>query len=232
MFLRQRTQWNNRKDRKKGPRVSLEQQQRSIFVSPGNGKHTARHHSCKMSSGASSKAERLPLIHKQLPLSLCCRFRTAVPPNISFLLPGKYRKKKKQKKREHVCLPSEKNTPCRVLANQNRTLKDEGGEEQRTKRMQYLVFYVNEIAGWHTNVSVNGSMAFLPLQGNPLGWLGPIQWGARWMTHSGEACRIVEETIQDAGVHFFPLNRPLKTLRTSQDVSWAWFNKPMFFWQN
>lgn len=68
--------------------------------------------------------------------------------------------------------------------------------------MQYLVFYVNEIAGWHTNVSVNGSEAFLPLQGNPLGWHGLIQWEASWMTHSGEACRIVEETIPDAGVHF------------------------------
>lgn len=41
--------------------------------------------------------------------------------------------------------------------------------------MQYLVFYVNEIAGWHTNVSVNGGKAFLPLQGNPLGWHGLIQ---------------------------------------------------------
>lgn len=60
----------------------------------GSGKNTARHHSRKMSSGASSKAEGLTLIHKQLPLSSRCRFRTAVPPNISFL-PGKYGKKKK-----------------------------------------------------------------------------------------------------------------------------------------
>lgn len=43
------------------------------------------------------------------------------------------------------------------------------------KIMQYSAFYVNEIAGWHTNVSVNGCKAFLSLQGNPLGWHGLIQ---------------------------------------------------------
>lgn len=59
-------------------------------------------------------------------------------------------------------------------ADQKRRRRDRGGE-QRTRSMQYLVFYVNEIAGWHTNVSVNGSEAFLPLQGNPLGWDGLIQ---------------------------------------------------------
>lgn len=61
---------------------------------PGSGKHTARNHSCKMSSGASSKAERVTLIHKQLPLSLCCRFRTAVPPNISLSCLANIEKKK------------------------------------------------------------------------------------------------------------------------------------------
>lgn len=65
---------------------------------PGSRKHTARHHSCKMSTGASSKAERLTLIHKQLPLSLCCRFRTAVPPNISLSCLANIEKKKKKKK--------------------------------------------------------------------------------------------------------------------------------------
>lgn len=30
------------------------------------------------------------------------------------------------------------------------------------------------------------------------------------MTHSGEACRIVEETIPDAGVHFVSSRLPFK----------------------
>lgn len=76
--------------------------------------------------------------------------------------------------------------------------------------MQYLVFYVNEMAGWHTNVSVNGSKAFLPLQGNPLGWHGLIQSAAGWMTHSGEACRIVEETILAAGGRSVLVLQPFK----------------------
>lgn len=104
---------------------------------PGSGKHTARHHSCKMSSGASSKAERLTLIHKQLPLSLCCRFRTAVPPNISLSCLANIGKKKK---RQHVCLLSSEtkaNTKARkkrqALANQRRRQKDKGGKEQTTK---------------------------------------------------------------------------------------------------
>ena len=54
---------------------------------------------------------------------------------------------------------------------------------------------MNDIAGRHTNVSVNGSWAFLPLQGNPWGWHGVVQSGAGRMTHSGKACRIVERTI-------------------------------------
>lgn len=85
--------------------------------------------------------------------------------------------------------------------------------------MQYLVFYVNEIAGWHTNVSVNGSKASLPLQGNPLGWHGLIQWAAGWMTHSGEACRIVEETIPGAGVRSVSFSSgPLKKNKTEGDA--------------
>lgn len=40
-------------------------------------------------------------------------------------------------------------------------------EEEEDEMMQDLGFYVNGIAGSHTNVSVNGSKAFLPLQGNP-----------------------------------------------------------------
>lgn len=39
--------------------------------------------------------------------------------------------------------------------------------EEEDEMMQDLGFYVNGIAGSHTNVSVNGSKAFLPLQGNP-----------------------------------------------------------------
>lgn len=49
------------------------------------------------------------------------------------------------------------------------------GSSDDQKIMQYSAFYVNEIAGWHTNVSVNGCKAFLSLQGNPLGWHGLIQ---------------------------------------------------------
>lgn len=78
------------------------------------------------------------------------------------------------------------------------------------RNIQYLVFYVNEMAGWHTNVSVNGSKAFLLLQGNPLGWHGLIQSAAGWMTHSGEACRIVEETILAAGGRSVLVLQPFK----------------------
>lgn len=136
---------------------------------PGSRKHTARHHSCKMSSGASSKAERLTLIHKQLPLSLCCRFRTAVPPNISLSclaniekktarLLSLLRNKGRFKRREEKAAPHK----SREEAKRQRRKRAEGN-----KGVQYLFFYVNEIAGRHTNVSVNGSEAFLPLQGNP-----------------------------------------------------------------
>lgn len=47
--------------------------------------------------------------------------------------------------------------------------KGRGGAaaEEEDEMMQDLGFYVNGIAGSHTNVSVNGSKAFLPLQGNP-----------------------------------------------------------------
>lgn len=75
---------------------------------PGSRKHTARHHSCKMSTGASSKAERLTLIHKQLPLSLCCRFRTAVPPNISLSCLANIEKKKKKKDSTSASSPQRK----------------------------------------------------------------------------------------------------------------------------
>lgn len=46
-----------------------------------------------MSSAAFSKAEILTLIHKQLPLSLYCRFRTAVLPNISVSCLAREKKK-------------------------------------------------------------------------------------------------------------------------------------------
>lgn len=49
------------------------------------------------------------------------------------------------------------------------------GSSNHKKTMQYSAFYVNEIAGWHTSVSVNGCKAFLSLQGNPWGWHGLIQ---------------------------------------------------------
>ena len=104
VFLRQMSQWNNAKDNRNSPRVSLRPTAMKHLCLPGSGKHTARHHSCKMSSGASSKAERLTLIHKQLPLSLCCRFRTAVPPNISLSCLANIEKKKK--KRKTARLPS------------------------------------------------------------------------------------------------------------------------------
>lgn len=206
MFLRRRSQWNNQKHKRKSPRVSLKPAAMKHFCLPGSGKHTARHHSCKMSSGASSKAERLTLIHKQLPLSLCCRFRTAVPPNISLSCLANIERKKKdstsafspQKKRQTQKL-GRKARPSQIKRGGKKT---KVSKRRAQKNMQYLVFYVNEIAGWHTNVSVNGSKAFLPLQGNPLGSHGLIQWAASSMTHSGEACRIVEETIPDAGVHF------------------------------
>lgn len=108
MFLRQRSQWNNQKDNRKSPWVSLKPAAMKHLCLPGSGKHTARHHSCKMSSGASSKAERLTLIHKQLPLSLCCRFRTAVPPNISLSCLANIEKKKKKKDSTSAFSPQKK----------------------------------------------------------------------------------------------------------------------------
>lgn len=150
---------------------------------PGSGKHSGSHHSYKMSSGASSSGERLTLIHKQLPLSLCrCRFRTAVPPNIS--LPFLANSLKKQA----ACLPFQRKKKETIKASQQKkeeAKEHKSGSSNNKKIMQHSAFYVNEIAGRHTNVSVNGCKAFLSLQGNPLGWHGLIQWGAGWMTHSG-----------------------------------------------
>lgn len=108
VFLRQISQWNGKrkKDNRKSPGVSLKPAATKHLCLPGSRKHTARHHSCKMSSGTSSNGERLTLIHKQLPLSLCCcRFRTAVPPNISLPCLANIEGKKKEKI-QHVCLLS------------------------------------------------------------------------------------------------------------------------------
>lgn len=97
---------------------------------------------------------------------------------------------------------------------------------KKQKKVQYSAFYVNEIAGRHTNVSVNGCKAFLSLQGNPSGWHGLIQWAAGWMTHSREACRIVEETIPGAGVR---LLYPHWAPRGEQQRRWhhAWKPEPI-----
>lgn len=107
---------------RKRPRVSLKAAAMKHLCLPGSGKHTARHHSCKMSSGASSNVQRLTLIHKQLPLSVCRRFRTAVPPNISLsclanveknknstsaLSPQKKGRNKKQGEKPSPCKPKE-----------------------------------------------------------------------------------------------------------------------------
>lgn len=129
MFLRQISQWNNQKDNGKSPWASLKPAAMKHLCLPCSGKQTARHHSCKMSSGASSKAERLTLIHKQLPLSLCCRFRTAVPPNISLSCLANIEKKKDrasafspQKKKANTEAGKKRQT----LANQKGKQKDKG----------------------------------------------------------------------------------------------------------
>lgn len=80
------------KRRKKSFRVSLKPTAMKHLCLPA----AESTHSYKMSSRASSNGERLTLIHKQLPLSLCCRFRTAVPPNISLSCLAKGEKKKKK----------------------------------------------------------------------------------------------------------------------------------------
>lgn len=83
------------KDNGKSPRVSVKAVASQHLCLCGGRAHAARHHSCKMSSGASSNSKRLTLIHKQLPLVLCrCRFRTAVPPNISLPCLANIEKKK------------------------------------------------------------------------------------------------------------------------------------------
>lgn len=129
------------KDNRRSPRVSLKPAAMKHLCLPGSGKHTARHHSCKMSSGASSKAERLTLIHKQLPLSLCCRFRTAVPPNISLSCLANIEKKKEKKKDSTSAFPPQKQRQTQkqrrkrqAVANQKRRQKNKGEKEQRTKK--------------------------------------------------------------------------------------------------
>lgn len=159
-----------------------------------------------MPSGATSNGERLTLIHKQLPLAAAAA-DFALQSLPTSLFPA-WQIKKKKGSTSAFSPQKKKKKENKKAGRKRQILTDDKAKRQRRKRaedkksMQYLVFYVNEIAGWHTNVSVNGSKAFLPLQGNPLGWHGLIQWGADWMTHSGVACRIVEETIPDTGVHF------------------------------
>lgn len=101
MFLRQISQWNSQMDKrgKKSFRVSLKPTAMKHLCLPA----AESTHSYKMSSRASSNGERLTLIHKQLPLSLCCRFRTAVPPNP---FPAWQKEKKKKKKKKTARLPS------------------------------------------------------------------------------------------------------------------------------
>lgn len=81
-------------------------------------------HSYKMSSRASSNGERLTLIHKQLPLSLCCRFRTAVPPNP---FPAwQKEKKKRRRRRQHVCL----------LASETKANTEAGGKKGKPSQIK------------------------------------------------------------------------------------------------
>lgn len=116
-------------------------------------------HSYKMSSRASSNGERLTLIHKQLPLSLCCRFRTAVPPN-PFPAWQKEKKKKEEEDSTSAFSPQKqrqtqkqggKGKPSQIKSDGKKT-KQKRSSGQEKKGMQFLVFYVNEIAGWHTSV--------------------------------------------------------------------------------
>lgn len=143
-----------KKEGKKSQRVSLKSAATQHLCLLGSKKkaHATRHHSCKMSSGASSNSKILILIHKQLPLSLCCcRFRTAVPPNISLLFLANTEKKKKlgstsaftpqKKKRKTQERGSER--LCETKEDPKRQKRIRAGE----KKVQYLAFYVNEIAG-------------------------------------------------------------------------------------
>lgn len=92
----------------KSPWVSLKAAAAKHLCLRGSGKHTGRHHSCKISSGASSNGQRLTLIHEQIPLALrCCRFRTAVPPNISLPCLANIEKKKKKKDSTSALSPQE-----------------------------------------------------------------------------------------------------------------------------
>lgn len=114
-----------------------------------------------MSSGASSSSQRATLIHKQLPLSLArcrCRFRTAVPPNISLpcLADG-------LKKPGSMSASSERGEKRATTRASQQEKKKRGGkraqirqQQPRKTSMQYSAFYVNERAGRHTSVSVNG----------------------------------------------------------------------------
>lgn len=86
------------------------------------------------------------------------------------------------KKKQAACLPllgKKKEKGETIKASEKREAKEHKSRQQQQpppkKIMQYSAFYVNEIAGWHTNVSVNGCKAFLSLQGNPWGWHGLIQ---------------------------------------------------------
>lgn len=98
----------------------------------GGRTHTARHHSCKMSSGASSNAKRLTLIHKQLPLALCrCRFRTAVPPNISLPCLANIEKKKKKRAARLPSLLKKKYNGRRGGGQQGSQAKEKAQRKQR-----------------------------------------------------------------------------------------------------
>lgn len=80
-------------------------------------------HSYKMSSRASSNGERLTLIHKQLPLSLCCRFRTAVPPN-----PFPAWQKEKKKKEE------EEDSTSAFSPQKQRQTQKQGGKKESPRK--------------------------------------------------------------------------------------------------
>lgn len=114
-------------------------------------------HSYKMSSRASSNGERLTLIHKQLPLSLCCRFRTAVPPNP---FPAwQKEKKKRRRRRQHVCLlasETKANTEAgggkrKALANQKWRQKDKAETEQWTREKRHAVFSL--LCEWNSRLA-------------------------------------------------------------------------------
>lgn len=144
MFLRQISQWNSQMDKrgKKSFRVSLKPTAMKHLCLPA----AESTHSYKMSSRASSNGERLTLIHKQLPLSLCCRFRTAVPPNP---FPAWQKEKKKKKKKKTARLPSRlrnkgkhrsRGEKRKALANQKWRQKDKAETEQWTREKRHAVF--------------------------------------------------------------------------------------------